>query len=317
MAYKKYSEQEITRAAETDLVDMLRRQGEELKSVGSEYEWKHGADRITIRGGQWYNHYEQKGGNAIKFVQEFFGKNFKESMEYLLGSSAGELKQAKPMEQKPKGMLQPPARCESMRRVYAYLLSKRGLDKDVVAAFAKQGLIYESQDYHNAVFVGEDKNGKIQHISMRGTGTKSSYRGNAENSVPEYSFHWHGKSDKLYIFEAPIDMLSYISMNKEGWEQHSYAACCGVGDRVLWQMLKDNPELKKVYLCLDNDDKGQKFDKLIAEKLFEKGVASKILIPTKKDWNEDLLAQQTEQQAEEQETESEDEEEELCQGLQL
>ena len=60
MAYKKYSEQEIIRAAETDLVDMLRRQGEELKSVGSEYEWKHGADRITIRGSQWYNHYELK-----------------------------------------------------------------------------------------------------------------------------------------------------------------------------------------------------------------------------------------------------------------
>ena len=317
MAYKKYSEQEIIRAAETDLVDMLRRQGEELKAVGSEYEWKHGADRITIRGGQWYNHYEQKGGNAIKFVQEFFGKKFTEAMEYLLGSTAGELKQAKPVEQKPKGEFKPPAKSESMRRVYAYLLSKRGLDKDVVAAFAKQGLIYESADYHNAVFVGEDKNGKIQHISMRGTGTKSSYRGNAENSVPEYSFHWHGKSDKLYIFEAPIDMLSYISMNKEGWEQHSYAACCGVGDRVLWQMLKDNPELKKVYLCLDNDDKGQKFDRLITDKLFEKGVASKILIPTKKDWNEDLLAQQTEQQAEEQETESEDEEEELCQGLQL
>ena len=90
MAYKKYSEREIKRAAETDIVDMLRQQGEELKAVGSEYEWKHGADRITIRGGQWYNHYEQKGGNAIKFVQEFMGKNFKEAMEYLLGSTAGD-----------------------------------------------------------------------------------------------------------------------------------------------------------------------------------------------------------------------------------
>ena len=313
MVYKKFSEEEIKKAAETDIVDMLRRQGEELKAVGSEYEWKHGADRITIRGGQWYNHYEQKGGNAIKFVQEFFGKKFTEAMEYLLGSTAGELKQAKPVEQKPKGILQPPAKSESMRRVYAYLLNKRGLDKDVVSAFAKQGLIYESADYHNAVFVGEDKNGKMQHISLRGTGTKSSYRGNAENSVPEYSFHWYGKSDKLFIFEAPIDMLSYISMHKEGWEQHSYAACCGVGDRVLWQMLKDNPELKKVYLCLDNDDKGQKFDRLIADKLFEKGIASKILVPKNKDWNDDLV----QMQAEEQEAESEDEEADLCQGLQL
>lgn len=317
MAYKKFSEQEIKNAAETSIEDMLRRQGEELKAVGSEYEWKHGADRITIRGSQWYNHYEQKGGNAIKFVQEFFGKNFKEAMEYLLGSTAGELKQAKPVQQKLKGVFQPPEKSESMRRVYAYLLTKRGLDKDVVATFARNGLIYESADYHNAVFVGKDKDGKTKHISMRGTGTKSTYRGNAENSTPEYSFHWRGKSDRLYVFEAPIDMLSYISMHKEDWEQHSYAACCGVGDRVVHQMLTDDPNIKKVYLCLDNDDKGQKFDKLIADKLFEKGVASKILVPTKKDWNEDLLAQQAEQQAEEQETESEDEEAELCQGLQL
>lgn len=89
MAYKKYSEQEIAKAAETDLVDLLRRQGEELKAVGSEYEWRHGADRITIRGCQWYNHYEEKGGNAIKFVQEFYGKNFKESMEFFIRRKCG------------------------------------------------------------------------------------------------------------------------------------------------------------------------------------------------------------------------------------
>ena len=206
MAYKKYSEQEIAKAAETDLVDLLRRQGEELKAVGSEYEWRHGADRITIRGCQWYNHYEEKGGNAIKFVQEFYGKNFKESMEFLLGGSAGEVKQAKPME-KPKkdGPLVAPERNDSMRRVYAYLLTKRNLDKDVVAAFVKQGLIYESADYHNAVFVGENKDGKICHASVRGTGNTSTYRGNVPNSDPAYSFHWYGTNDKLYLFEAPID----------------------------------------------------------------------------------------------------------------
>ena len=210
MAYKKFSEQEIKRAAETDIVDMLRRQGEELKAVGSEYEWKHGADRITIRGCQWYNHYEERGGNAIKFVQEFFGKNFKEAMEYLLGGTAGELKTSKPKPvEKPKQKtdFQPPERNESMRRVYAYLLTKRGLDKDVVSAFVKQGLIYESADYHNAVFVGEDKNGKIMHASLRATGDKSSFRGNAENSVPEYSFHWYGKSDtnEKYIGDVLVN----------------------------------------------------------------------------------------------------------------
>ena len=29
------------------------------------------------------------------------------------------------------------------------------------------------------------------------------------------------------MFEAPIDMLSYISMNPHQWQEHSYVACCG------------------------------------------------------------------------------------------
>ena len=312
MVYKKFTDEQIQRAAETDIADMLRRQGEELKSVGSEYEWKHGADRITIRGCQWYNHYEGKGGNAIKFVQEFYNKNFKEAMEYLIGDTAGAIKQARAVEPKKEVVLQPPEKNDSMRRVYAYLLTKRGLDKDVVGAFSKKGLIYESADYHNAVFVGQDKDGKVRHISMRGTGS-TNYRGNAPGSEPEFSFHWVGKNDKLYLFEAPIDMLSYITMHKDGWEDNSYAACCGVGDKVLDQMLKDNPQLKKVYLCLDNDEVGRKFDERIADKLFEKGIACKILVPTNKDWNEDLVGVEHEEKTEE----TQDEEAELCQGLQL
>ena len=46
-------------------------------------------------------------------------------------------------------------------------------------------------------------------------------------------------------------------MHKDGWQQHSYAAACGVSDRVLFQMLCDNPSIKTVCLCLDNDDGGR------------------------------------------------------------
>ena len=27
---------------------------------------------------------------------------------------------------------------------------------------------------------------------------------------------------KAFVFEAPIDMLAYITMHKQGWENHSY-----------------------------------------------------------------------------------------------
>ena len=166
-----------------------------------------------------------------------------------------------------------------MRRVYAYLLTRRGLDKEVVDTFARYGMIYESADYHNAVFVGYDRTRKPMHVSFRGTGSESKFRGNVPSSTPEYSFHWHGKSDTLYLFEAPIDMLSYISMHKENWKEHSYATCCGVSDRCMNQMLKDNPNIRRVKLCLDNDDGGHKATKRISAKLTERGIEHEILTP--------------------------------------
>ena len=288
MAFVKYTEQQIQQASETDIVDLLRRRGEKVESVVAEHEWKYGGDTIKIRGGKWFNFYENEGGNAISFVRKFFQKSFPETMEFLLGNSGGELKQTNSKPPKEKKPFTPPKAHENTRRIYHYLVEKRKIDKDVFYAFVKKQLLYETEKYHNVAFVGKDKDGNTRHISLRGTG--GNFRGNIESSRPEYSFHWHGTGDKLYIFEAPIDMLSYISMNKEDWQKSSYAACCGVGSKVMDQMLKDNPSIKKVYLCLDNDLKGREFNAIIADRLFEQGIPSKILTPTHKDWNEDLVA---------------------------
>ncbi|MFR2018575.1 MAG: DUF3991 domain-containing protein [Eubacterium sp.] len=52
-----------------------------------------------------------------------------------------------------------PKRNDNMRRVYAYLINRRGIDRDVIYTFAHCGLIYESEKYHNVVFVGKDNQG--------------------------------------------------------------------------------------------------------------------------------------------------------------
>ena len=72
------------------------------------------------------------------------------------------------------------------------------------------------------------------------------------------------------------------------WKNHSYAASCSVSDRVLFQCLQDNPNIKNVCLCFDNDEVGQKANKRIAEKLNSMNIQNEILIPIHKDWNEDL-----------------------------
>ena len=184
--------------------------------------------------------------------------------------------------------LELPPKHENMRRVYGYLICRRGLHKDVLDAFSYRGLVYESADYHNAVFVGVDREGKPRHIHKHSTAAQGSFKGNAPGSEPEFSFHWIGGGDILFLFEAPIDMLSFITLHKQSWKSSSYVAACGVSDRVLWETMKDRPYITKVCLCLDNDEARQKAAQRISEALTEKNIQNQILVPTRKDWNEDL-----------------------------
>lgn len=305
MSFVYFSESQKEQARRTDLVELLRRQGETLKRSGKEWEWKDGSQKVTIRGNLWFHQYDRIGGDAIDFVCRFYNKDYVEAMEFLLGNSSGTLIISPPVVKEQKSFKLPP-RNDNMHRVYVYLVKHRGIDSEVLNAFVRANMIYESADYHNAIFVGYDKNGIPRHAHKRGTGQNSTFKGNIDSCSPEYSFHWNGRSDRLYLFEAPIDMLSFISLHKENWKIHSYAACCGVADYVMWQMLKDNSNINSVCLCLDNDEAGQLANKRISEKLTKKGIQSEILVPIHKDWNEDLTLSLKESEVENQ-----------CQGLVL
>lgn len=319
--YVHFTDEQKDRARQTDIVSILERQVEKVRRAGSEYEWLDGTAKVSIRGNLWFHQYEREGGNAIDFVKRFFDKSYTEAMQFLLNGEGGELKTAPPVEKKADGIFEMPRRNETSARAYAYLSKSRGIDREVLNEFFRKKLIYESEKYHNAVFVGYNPNGQPLHAHMRGTGTKSTFKGNVPFGMPEYSFHWYGSSGLLYLFEAPIDMLSFISMNKEDWKQHSYAACCGVSDRVAMQLLKDDPRIKRVCICLDNDEEGRKSSKRIKGNLESKGVQADILVPKLKDWNEDLLLKQRisrrepEEKTADKEITSDETEDEQCPAL--
>ena len=229
------------------------------------------------------------GGDAIDFAQRFFGKTFPEAVVFLNGGSSAQLIQSLPAEKEKKPFALP-LKNDNMRRVFGYLCGGRGIDRDVLHTFVRRNMVYESADYHNAVFVGYDKDNIARHAHKRGSCSQSSFKGNVDSSNPAFSFHWNGTSGSLYLFEAPIDMLSFISMHKDNWQQHSYAAACSVSDLVLFQCMKDIGNIDKVFLCMDNDSAGQEADRRIAAKLEKIGVEYEVLVPTMKDWNEDLTS---------------------------
>lgn len=296
--YVHFTDDQKYRANNVDLVDFLQRQGEKLIPSGRDK--RLASDHsITVRGNRWYDHSAESGGYAIDFVRSFYGLTFQEAVTMLLGGEHGEIyKPVQAKKEEPKKTFMLPMAHTDMHRVYAYLIKTRLIDCEVVNCFARAQLLYEScekskdgtKEYHNAVFVGYDENGVPRHAHKRGLYTEGiGFKGNVYSCDPAYSFHHIGTSNRLYVFEAPIDMLSYITLYPKDWQKHSYVCLCGVGGQAMMKMLELNPRLQEVLLCLDNDETGHKASERLKNQLAEKGYPSQQLISQGKDWNDDLV----------------------------
>lgn len=275
-------------------------QGEKL--IPSGYEKRLSSNHsITVKDNTWYDHATEEGGGAISFVQQFYDLSFADAVTKLLNGERGDIQPPAAIKKKevepPKEFVLPPA-SPDMRRLYAYLLKKRLISRDILQAFVEEGLIYEScefskeKEYHNAVFVGLDQNGSARHAHKRSLNSEGkSFRINVEGGDANCSFHFAGTDDCLYVFEAPIDLLSFISLHPKDWRKHSYVALCGTSRHAMLWMLQQNSNLKSVILCLDHDEAGIETIGRLTDILHEIGYdAVAPLRPKYKDWNEDLKA---------------------------
>ena len=300
MPYIHFTEEQKLRACEVDLVEFLRHQGEKLIRSGPEY--RLASDHsVTVQGNEWYDHATEQGGGPISFVQQFYNLSYPEAVTCLLGGEQGTVyAPASKQEEKPKKEFALPSAGREMRRMYAYLLKHRLLDRNVVNAFVRAGLLYEScekfkdREYHNAVFVGRDENGVPRHAHKRSLNSfGKTFRINVEGSDPRCSFHHTGSSNRLYVFEAPIDLMSFLSLYPRGWQEHSFVALCGTSEHAMLWMLEQNPGIRSVCLCLDHDEAGIEASRRLAELLHEHGYDDVGMLQSEyKDWNEDLKARQ-------------------------
>ena len=286
--YVAFTPEQKERAATVDLEEFLFHQGEKLIKSGREK--RLASDHsVTVRGCEWSDHASNEGGCAVSFVQKYYGKSYVEAMSMLLGESMEPVyPQAKKQEAVQQKAFAPPVPNANMHRVFAYLLKTRGLDADVVSYFARKKMLYEDAVHHNAVFIGTDEGNCPRHAHLRSTNSfGKAFRLNVESSDPRYSFHHTGTDGSLYVFEAPIDMLSYITLHPEDWQRHSYVACCGTSIQPVVQILEQAPQLDTLLLCLDNDEAGHQASSRMQEQLEVRYFVER-LIPENKDWNDDL-----------------------------
>lgn len=286
------------RTKKSSLQQFLHMRGEKLERAGREYKLiyydgsgKH--DSITINGSAWFDHKNQVGGGAIKFMRHFYGMDFQTAMNELLGRSVSSICRSPPKaevkEEKPKEF-KLPEKNSDMHRVYAYLIKQRFIAPEIITHFARQHTLYEDKEHHNAVFVGFDENGVPRQAHNRSTNSfGKTFRMTCEGSDTRYSFAHFGESEKLFVFEAPIDMLSYLTLYPQDWQKHSYIAMNGVYENAVLTALEHHSSLDEIILCTDNDEGGIDAVDRLTDILKEHGYENiSRIAPENKDFNEDL-----------------------------
>lgn len=219
---------------------------------------------------------------------EFMGKTFPEAVELLIRDRIPD----RPAEQKVSSLpeFRLPPKNENNDTVLRYLTEERGLDRNLVGAFLMSGDIYEDAEHHNCVFVGRDGIGIPRCASIRGT--KERFRQDVSGSDKSCGFSYMGTGNKLFVFEAPIDLLSFICLYPEEWRTRSYCSLGGVSPGAMERILAQRKDIDQVFLCLDNDEAGNKASFQMTGSIPDT-VAVTRLIPARKDWNDVLKEMQT------------------------
>ena len=192
-----------------------------------------------------------------------------------------------------------PERNDTHKRAFAYLAKTRCIDPNLISDLMKQGRIYESKDYHNCVFVTYDENKEPVYASMRGT-TEKAFKGDVLNSDKSRGFPINNSGETLFVFEAPIDSMSYITLQIMGgnneWQKDSYLSLGGVSDVALEKYLNEHPNIKSIYFELDGDEAGRNavygdgVHEGYISKYMNMGYEVGATFPAQgKDWNEELV----------------------------
>jgi hypothetical protein len=265
MAY--ITAEDITKAKQMDLLTYLQSyEPQELMRVSSNTYCTREHDSLKISNGKWHWFSREIGGKtALDYLIKVKDYSFLQAVETILGRAATKPPVFIARKLEPERQLLMPELSENTDRVERYLKS-RGIHPIIIDYCLKNKLLFESKDYHNALFIGYDTAGNARYSSIRGTA--GAYKGELSGSDKRYSFSIPGKSDTVHVFEAAIDLMSFATLEfYEGrdWHRDSLLSLAGVYQTkrkdvvpiALEQYLNDHSNIRTLRLHLDNDEVGR------------------------------------------------------------
>lgn len=299
----RFTAEELGIAKQADLCAVAERMGYTVKRIGNYHTLKE-MDSIRIYNRSHWCRFSRRydkgenGGSQIDFLRVFGGMDVKEAVFWLLDfvgyrreESVRKVQNTVPHQRKEeqKKPFVLPEFARSNAYLYRYLEHERGIARPVIDFFVGKGILYEAKNYHNIVFVGTDRDGVPKFASMRGVFDKDGkgFKCDVAGNDKRYGFHLHyGKSKKVVVFEAAIDLMSYITMFPK--DRASMLALGMLADAPLETFLAEHPEVEEIQFCLDNDGPGRKAAETLQQKYVEKGYAAGVFLPPEpyKDFNQ-------------------------------
>lgn len=261
------SPEDIRQAKQMDLLTYLQNyEPQELVRITSGVYCTREHDSLKISNGKWCWFSHGIGGRtALDFLIKVKDYQFVEAVETLLGRTAEKppVFRCQPTEKTQKLLI--PELNDHTDTVARYLKG-RGIHPAIIDYCLKNKLLFETKEYHNAVFMGYDREGNPRYGSVRGT--RGAYKGELTGSDKHYSFSIPGKGETVHLFESAIDLLSYATLefyNGRDWQRDHLLSLAGVFKTkrkdvvpvALGQFLKDHPHTTTLRLHLDNDETGR------------------------------------------------------------
>ena len=301
-----FTEEEISRVFDTNLIEYAISQGFEVKKADRKtYHVKSCGSLYLFPKG--YHHFSNaESGNILDFAKKYQGLSFTEAVEQILGIRAytNTIPHLPPTEK--RGDLILPQKSDDTQQIRQYLIKDRCLDGELVNSLINQGIIFEAITkskgavFTNCAFVSF-KGEKAKYCALRGMG-KSNFKQDVKNSDKSYGFLMNGTSNRLFTFESPLDAISHATLMKlNGMDEladYRISEGC-LSNKALSRFLENNPQITEIVFCFDNDingknykgepyNHGQEFAKKCVKKFSEKGYTTFIQTPTRNDFNADL-----------------------------
>lgn len=297
MSYKRLTDEETNKANKANIEDYIRSLGLAQKHAGKTIKVEgFGGLYIDPKENRWYCFSEGKGGGPIQLVMHIEKKTWIEAVKQLIGDDSINPHFQRDIEKekhKDKEEFHLPEKNNTYKHMMAYLVQTRKIDKDIVYKYINNKTLYEDKK-RNCVFVGYDNENNPRYAGLRGTlsNAKAPFKGEALNSDKAFSFHSKGTTDEVYVFESAIELMSYKTLQKitsKSFENHYMLSLGGLTSVALNRYLNDNPNIEKINLCLNNDDRGLEATEDLAAK-YRDNFTIEIKLPKLKDWNEDLIS---------------------------